>query len=67
MDEKQIIKLLRDIQQDGGCRWSLLYRIEEILREYELEQSKPKCTCGCTGDPGCCGHSPSCPMKSIEG
>ena len=27
----------------------------------------PECTCGASKDPAACGHSPSCPMKKVEG
>jgi hypothetical protein len=67
LDEQVVVKLLKDILNDAGCRWSLQVRIEKLLKQYEDEQSRPKCTCGCWGDPGCCGHSPDCPMKKIEG
>lgn len=33
----------------------------------EHKDIKPHCTCGCSQDPGCCGHHPDCPMKQLEG
>ena len=41
--------------------------IDEVTDGNLRDNSPVRCTCGTSGDPGACGHSPSCPLKAIEG
>lgn len=51
---------------------TLIAKLEQEFAAIDLrvsvpEPDHPRCTCGAHGDPGSCGHHPSCPLKEIEG
>lgn len=71
--DNEAIELLRSVirAHEGGCdnydMGPTMIPIYDFVNAYDKEQARPKCNCGCWGDPGCCGHHPNCPMKAVEG